>query len=212
MFMFELAVATVPIAMLLVLSEILWRTRLLRGEAARKMLHIIIGSYVAYWLYFLSFREIELLSLAMLIGVAISHKYQIFHAINDIKRKTWGDIFYAIGLGLTAVISREPWVFAIAVLHMSVADGLAGLLGTYFGKSTQYKVLGSTKSLVGTGVFVLTSLGLFALFNYYHPSEIIWPVMFSMPIFLALVENVGIRGTDNIMIPVFVAVIANALL
>lgn len=210
--MFELAVATVPIALLLVLSEILWRTHLLRGEAARKLLHIIIGSYVSYWLYFLSFREIELLSLAMLIGVVISHKYHIFHAINDIKRKTWGDIFYAVGLGLTAVISREPWVFAIAVLHMSIADGLAGLLGTYFGKSTRYKVLGSTKSLVGTGVFIATSFCLFALFNYYHPSEIIWPVMFSMPLFLALVENVGVRGTDNIMIPVFVAIIANALL
>lgn len=209
---YELAVATVPIALLLVLSEFLWRARLLRGEAARKMLHIIIGSYVAYWLYFLTFRQIEFLCLVMFVTVTLSHKYHIFHAINDVKRKTWGDIFYALGLGLTAIISREPWVFAIAVLHMSLADGMAGLIGTYFGKNNRYKVLGSTKSLVGTAVFVLTSFSLFALFNYYHPSEIIWPVMLSMPIFLAVVENVGIRGTDNILIPVLVAVIANALI
>lgn len=210
--MFDLAVATVPIALLLVLSEILWRARLLRGEAARKLLHIIIGSYVAYWLYFLSFREIELLCVAMLIGVTLSHKYHIFHAITDVKRKTGGDIFYAVGLGLTALISREPWVFAIAVLHMCIADGLAGLVGTYLGKGNRYKVLGSTKSLVGTGVFIVTSFALFAVFNHYHPSEIILPVMLTMPFFLAVIENVGLYGTDNILIPVLVAIIANSLI
>lgn len=210
--MFELALATGPVALLLVLSEILWRTHLLRGEAARKLLHIIIGSYVAYWLYFLTFREIQFLSLAMLVGVTLSHKFHIFHAITDVKRKTWGDIFYAVGLGLTAVVAKQPWVFALAVLHMCIADGLAGLIGTEFGKKTRYKVLGTTKSLVGTATFVVVSVLLFAVFNHYHPAEIIWPVMIVMPLFLALVENVGVYGTDNILIPLLVAVIANSLI
>jgi phytol kinase len=210
--MFEIALAIVPVALLLILSEILWRAHLLRGEAARKLLHIIIGSYVSYWLYFLTFREIQLLSLAMLVGVTISHKYHIFHAITDVKRKSWGDNFYAVGRGLIAVLARQPWVFAIAVLHMSVADGLAGLLGTEFGKGNRYKVLGATKSIVGTISFMLVSFGLFALFNHYHPSAIIWPVMLTMPIFLAFVENLGVYGTDNIMIPLLVVLIANALI
>ncbi len=210
--MLEIALAVVPVALLLVLSEILWRARLLRGEPARKLLHIIIGSYVACWLYFLTFREIELLSLAMLVGVTISHKYHIFHAITDVKRKTWGDIFYAVGLSVTAIVAREPWIFAIAVLHMSIADGMAALVGTQFGKANRYKVLGSTKSVVGTLTFMVVSFGLFVLFNHYHPSAIILPVMLSMPVFLALTENVGVAGTDNILIPLLVAVIANGLL
>jgi phytol kinase len=210
--MFEIALAVVPVALLLILSEILWRAHLLRGEPARKLLHIIIGSYVAYWLYFLTFREIQLLSLAMLIGVTISHKYHIFHAITDVKRKTWGDIFYAVGLGLIAVLAKQPWAFAIAVLHMSVADGLAGLIGTEFGKGNRYKVLGATKSVVGTLSFVVVSFALFAVFNHYHPSAIIWPVMLAMPSFLALIENLGVYGTDNILIPLLVVIIANSLI
>jgi phytol kinase len=210
--MFEIALAVVPVALLLILSEILWRAHLLRGEPARKLLHIIIGSYVAYWLYFLTFHEIQLLSLAMLIGVTISHKYHIFHAITDVKRKTWGDIFYAVGLGLIAVLAKQPWAFAIAVLHMSVADGLAGLIGTEFGKGNRYKVLGATKSVVGTLCFVVVSFALFAVFNHYHPSAIIWPVMLAMPPFLALIENLGVYGTDNILIPLLVVIIANALI
>lgn len=210
--MYEIALAIGPVALLLVLSEVLWRTHLLRGESARKMLHIIVGSYVAYWLYFLSFREIQLLSLAMLVGVTLSHKFHIFHAITDVKRMTWGDIFYAIGLGVTAVVAKQPWVFAIAVLHMCIADGLAGLIGAEFGKKTRYKVLGSTKSLVGTFTFIVVSFLLFAIFNHYHPSEIIWPVMLSMPFLLALVENVGVYGTDNVLVPLIVAIIANSLI
>lgn len=209
--MFEIALAIGPVALLLFLSEILWRLRLLRGEPARKLLHIIIGSYVAYWLYFLTFREIQLLSLAMLIGVAISHRFHVFHAITEVKRKTWGDIFYAAGLGLIAVLAKQPWVFALAVLHMSLADGLAGLIGTEFGQKNQYKVLGATKSVVGTITFVVVSLALFVLFNHYHPMHIMWPIVAVMPFFLALTENLGAYGSDNLLIPLFVVLIANAM-
>lgn len=205
--MIELAVAVIPLGMLLVVSEILWRARVLRGEAARKMLHIVIGSYVACWLYFLTFREIQFLSLMMLIGVTISHRYHIFHAIYDVKRKTWGDIFYALGLGLTAVIAKEPWVFALAVLHMSVADGLAGLIGVNYGKKNQYKVLGSTKSVAGTLAFMVASFGLLLIFNHNHPAEISRLVMLLVPPVMAAVENFGVRGTDNVMIPVLVALL-----
>ncbi len=210
--MLELAVAAGPIAVLLVVSEVLWRARYLRGEAARKLLHIIIGSYVACWLYFLTFRQIELLSAAMLVGVIVSHKYHIFHAITDVKRKTWGDIFYAIGLGGAAVIAKQPWVFALAVLHMSVADGLAGLVGSHFGKGNSYKIFGAAKSWVGTTTFWLVSLALFVAFGWQHPSEIMWPIILGMPAVLAGVENLGVYGTDNVAVPILVALVANTLL
>lgn len=210
--MLELAVAAGPIAVLLVLSEVLWRARILRGEAARKLLHIIIGSYVACWLYFLTFRQIELLSAAMLIGVIISHKYHIFHAITDVKRKTWGDIFYAVGLAATAVIAKQPWVFALAVLHMSLADGLAGLVGSQYGNGNGYKIFGAAKSWAGTMTFWAVSLMLFVAFGWQHPSEIMWPIIIGMPVVMAGVENLGVYGVDNLLVPVLVASVANTLL
>lgn len=200
--MIEIAVAIGPLALLLVASEVLWRAKLIRGESARKMLHIIIGSYVASWLYFLTFRQIQLLSLAMLAGVIVSHKYHIFHAINDVKRKTWGDILYAVGLGLTALFAEQPWIFALAILHMSVADGLAGLVGTSFGKSSSYKVFGHTKSAAGTVTFVVASFVLLLAFSQNHPSEITTMVLVFVPFVLAAAENIGVLGTDNILIPV----------
>ena len=199
--MIELAVAIGPLAILLFASEALWRAKLLRGEAARKMLHIIIGSYVASWPYFISFRQIQLIALAMLIGVAISHKFGIFHAINDVKRKTWGDLLYAAGVGFTALLTSTPWVFALAILHMSVADGLAGLAGSCYGKKSEYNVFGNKKSAVGSLVFIMSSLLLLVIFADGHPN-ISPAVLLILPPVLAAVENLGIRGTDNIFIPV----------
>ena len=202
--MIEILVAVVPLAVLLVLSEMFWRAKVLRGEAARKMLHIIIGSYVASWPYFVSFRQIQLIALAMFAGVVLSHKFHIFHAINDVKRKTWGDMLYAVGVGVTAALAREPWVFALAILHMSVADGLAGLAGSCYGKNTEYKVFGNKKSLIGTFVFTVVSFALLTIFAA-TGSPVTFEMALILPPVLAVIENIGIRGADNILVPALVA-------
>jgi phytol kinase len=194
----------VPVFILLVLSEILWRSKILRGEAARKLLHIIIGSYVASWPFFMSFTLIQAISIAFIVVVVLSHKFHIFHAINDVKRKTWGDILYAAGIGLTAALTTSEWVFAVAVLHMSFADGLAGLVGTKFGKKTRYEVLGTTKSIVGTMTFIVCSYIILILFGPSHPFQTPAALVASIPFLAATVENFGVRGADNVLIPLLI--------
>ncbi|RTK94581.1 hypothetical protein EKI60_03105 [Candidatus Saccharibacteria bacterium] len=202
--MLEILVAIGPLFLLLVVSELLWRKRLLRGEPARKSLHIIIGSYVASWPYFLSLNTIQLLSLAMLVGVLLSHKFRIFHAINDVKRHTWGDIFYALGVFIAATFATQPWIFALAVLHMSVADGMAGLVGSQLGSKSRYKVFGYNKSVAGTGSFVLASAVMLGIFALVRPGDIPLLLCLVAPFASAGLENIGMRGTDNVLVPAFI--------
>lgn len=202
--MISLLLGIGPIFILLVLSELLWRAKILRGEFARKVLHILIGSYVAYWPFFMSFQLIQLISLAFIVVVVISHKFHIFHAINDVKRKTWGDILYGAGIGLTASFTNSPWIFAVAVLHMSVADGFAGLIGSKFGKNNQYTVFGYKKSVVGTMTFILLSYVILILLAPSHPFETSALMVVFLPYFAAIIENVGLRGADNIFIPLLI--------
>lgn len=197
----EIVKAIGPIFILLLVSEVLWRTKKLRGETARKSLHIVIGSYVALWPIFLTFQQIQLISVALFIVVLISHRLHIFHAINDVRRKTWGDLLYAVGIGLTATLTSSPWVFAVAILHMSVADGFAGLVGSNYGKSNQYKVFGNNKSIVGTGTFIALSLIILALFSQSNPTQTAPYIIALLPFMAAAVENIGVMGTDNVMIP-----------
>lgn len=202
----DLFLAAAPIFVLLVLSEFLWRKKILRGEAARKILHIFIGCYIALWPYMLSFGTIQFISIALLVVVYVSHVFHVFHAINGVKRKTWGDVLYAVAIGLTATLTKEPWVFTIAILHMSLADGLAGLVGTRHGKRSTYTVFGYEKSVVGTLTFILSSYAILLLTLPFHPVDIL-PILLVVPLVAGAIENIGIAGTDNVLIPLLIVAV-----
>ncbi len=204
--MHDIALAVLPVFALLVLTEVLWRNNSLRGESARKFIHIVVGSYVAFWPFLISFETIQLVSAAFLIVIGISLRFHIFKAIHGVARKTWGEVLFAVGIGLIAVLTNEPWVFTACILHMSVADGFAALAGKRWGKSTRYKVLGHEKSLVGTTVFWLCSLlitGL-AIINIPELQANASTYLLWLPFATSFAENIGINGTDNVLVPVLV--------
>lgn len=209
--MLKIGLAIFPIFLMLVLSELLWRKKILRGEAARKLLHIVIGSYIAFWPFFISFTTIQLISLALLFFVISSHKFRIFHAIIDVKRMTYGDVLYAVGIGITALLTKNPWIFAITILHLSVCDGLAGLAGTRYGKSTNFYFAGQAKSMVGTLVFALSSYIILFLLVTPYLGVTIGPLLVLLPLAAALIESVGVFGTDNILVPLLMVLVLNTV-
>lgn len=204
--MHNIALAVLPVFVLLVLTEILWRRNSLRGESARKFIHIVVGSYVAFWPFFISFQAIQLISAAFLIVVGISLRFSIFKAIHGVARKTWGEALFAVGIGLIAVLTNEPWIFAACILHMSVADGFAALAGKRWGKGNRYHVGNHEKSIVGTSVFWFCSLlitGL-AIANIPDLQADMSIYLLWLPFATSLTENIGIGGTDNVLVPLLV--------
>lgn len=202
----ELALAVMPVFSVLVLTEVLWRNNSLRGESARKLVHIVVGSYVAFWPFLISFQAIQIISVAFLLVVGLSLKFGIFKAIHGVARRTWGEVLFAVGIGLTAVLTKQPWVFTACILHMSVADGFAALAGKRWGKGNRYYVGGHEKSLVGTFVFWFCSLlitGL-AIVNLPALQADASVYLFLIPLATSLIENIGIGGTDNVFVPLLV--------
>ncbi len=72
--MFCMAVIFTVLAVFLVLlgSELWWRKHITHSEFSRKFVHITVGSFVAFWPFYLSWGQIRLLSLGFLIVVGIS--------------------------------------------------------------------------------------------------------------------------------------------
>lgn len=210
--MISIALAIVPIGILLLLTEFLWRTNRLRGESARKLIHIIVGSYVAFWPFFISFTAIQLISVAFLVVVLVSQYFDIFKAIHGVARRTWGEVLFAVGIGLIATLTSEPWIFAACILHMSVADGLAALAGKRWGMAVRYQIDGHDKSVVGTTVFWLCSLIITGLAIYFIPSlqSDATPLLLWLPLAAAATENIGIGGTDNVLVPLLVYAVLNS--
>jgi dolichol kinase len=195
---------------LLCVTELLWRRGKLRVEASRKVIHIGTGVIIAFLPYFLSWTAIQLLSLALLIVIVISYKLNIFRSIHSVKRITKGEILYPIGIGLCALLEPAPWVFAIAILHLALADGIAALIGVHYGKRTAYTIISHGKSLAGSAAFFIVSFCIFAGASVLVADDKLpaYYVSFAgAALILTVVENVSWYGLDDITVPVSVIVI-----
>lgn len=200
----------VAVFAMLVVSEWLWRHKNWHPEYTRKFVHISVGTFVAFWPLFLSSLEIALLSLAFVAVVGVSYYLGLFQAMRSVQRPTWGEIFFALAVGFLAYVAQNGWIYLAALLHMSLADGLAAIVGTKFGKSTRYKVFGHYKSVVGTATFIVISMAIFLGFFKFTPNHF---TLWFVPITLAaaLIENIAVLGLDNLLVPLLVALSLNAL-
>lgn len=208
-----LTLAIVGIVLVLLTAELLWRRKAISGETGRKFVHIVAGSFIAFWPYFLSWPQIEILAAGGLVLTIIARWTGLFHVGFDVKRRGLGEVFFPVGVGFAALISNSPLVFTIAILHLSLADGFAAIVGLRYGMRRKYKVWSYLKTVVGTLTFWFISslIVLAATFSSQQlPHWPLWPVLIWLPVAATLVENVAISGLDNVAVPLLVIVVLRA--
>lgn len=194
------------IFLVLLIAEYLWRTQRLEAETSRKIIHIGVGSFIAFWPLYMSWSMIQLLSGILFLGILLSYQMGVFGAIHKIKQRSSGELWFPIGIGLAAVFTNQPWIFTIAVLHLALADGFASIIGYRFGLR-HYQIGQHTKSLIGSFAFFITSAGLCLLAYLVLLPELPGTslAVFALTPFLATaVESVSRNGIDNVLIPLAV--------
>ena len=202
--MLVIAVCLVVFAVLCI-AEFGWRRGWLKNEIGRKFVHIIVGSFVAFWPLFLTWNQIILLSFAFAAVVMVSKRLKIFRAIHSVQRPTYGELFFAVTVGALALVTHDGWIYMAALLHMSLADGFAAIIGIRYGKSSRYKVLGHTKSIIGTLTFFILSVLILDAYSV-GTSHIEPPMIGLIALGATMLENVSAKGTDNITVPIWIAV------
>lgn len=198
--------SVLAVLVLLCVSELGWRKHWLDNEVGRKFVHITVGSFVAFWPFLLSWNQIRLLSLAFLVVVIISKHFRIFRAINSVQRPTYGEVFFALTVGLLTYVTHSRGVYAAAVLQMSLADGFAAIVGTRFGRENKYHLLGHTKSIVGTSAFFVTSLSILIGYSLLATGLPLAVILFGA-VTATLLENIAALGVDNVLVPLFIGLL-----
>ena len=128
---------TVLVVFLILLgSEIWWRRRISHGEFSRKFVHITVGSFVAFWPFFLTWNQIRLLGVGFLVVVGISKYFRLFRAIHTVQRPTMGELYFALAVGLVTFMTHDQWIYMAALMQMSLADGFAAVMGVRFGRQS----------------------------------------------------------------------------
>ncbi len=101
-------------------------------------------------------------------------------------------------------VTNNAAIYTVALLQMGLADGLAAVIGTRYGKHNQYKIFGHAKSLVGAAAFFITSYSiLLTYFIFTGHISIGWCLLVAAG--AAGLENLGVQGIDNLLVPLFVA-------
>ncbi|MCA9346098.1 hypothetical protein KC960_01260 [Candidatus Saccharibacteria bacterium] len=214
----KLLLALIPVGIILLTSEYLWCKELIKGERARKFIHVLAGVWVAFWPYYLPFDGIFVLGCMMLALVIYSRFTNLFHAIYSVRRKTYGDIFYAIAIMACALWASSDWAFTIAILVLAVADGAAAVSGRLWAKKT-YLVFGQSflkKSYLGTFTFfaicyVSIIVGYLAGGGLIINQHILFYFLL-LPLTLTILENIMPAGLDNVAIPLVAILLMNNFL
>lgn len=191
---------------LYVSEVILIRRHNVKSELSRKLVHMAHGLAAASWAFFLPYKTIIFIELLFFASVLVVKRARVFKGLSNVGRKTWGEIFFPLGVISVALMNPNKWIFAAAVLHLALADALAALVGTIYGQK-EYFVFRQRKTIEGSLAFWLVSaaiiIWLFSMapLSFNHAGAII----LLLPLMAAMLENIGAYGTDNLIVPVFVA-------
>ena len=207
----RLILTVLVVLVLLVNSELWWRLKKPHDEFSRKFIHITVGTFAAFWPYFLTWNEIILLSIAFVAAVVFSRYFGVFRAIHAVERPTWGEVCFAVAVGTLAVTTREPLIYMAALLHMGLADGIAALVGTAYGKKNSYRVWGQRKSIAGSMAFFLVSLIILIGYGTISPVMLHPAVLVAVAGAATALENLAVKGLDNLVVPLMVAGVLTAI-
>ena len=202
------------IFLLLLFSEFLWRKKIVSVELSRKMIHMGTGVMVAFLPFFVSWGNIQALSIAFLAVILLSSRFKILKSIHAVKRVTKGEILYAVGIGICAFLEPTNWMFTVAILHLALADALAAVIGTKWGRRTRYTLLSHGKSLLGSMVFFYVSMAIFLVVIILQPADALpsnYLLLLVLPTLLTSLENISWYGLDNVTIPVAVIILLSSL-
>jgi phytol kinase len=204
----SVALSLLLILILLVGNEILCRKKSIEPETGRKIIHILVGTFIAFWPLYMSWKTIQILSAVLFIGVAVSYQFGIFGSIHNVNRRTSGELWYPVGIGLSAAATVQPWIFTVAILHLSLADGFAAIIGKRYG-IMHYRIGEHTRSMIGSLAFLIISYALCMVAFVALRSELPGAslAVFAVTPFLATsVESISRHGLDNLLVPLAVII------
>jgi phytol kinase len=181
------------------------------GEASRKLVHIGAGPVVLIAWALQIDRRIAIPAAALVtLLAAINHRRRLLPGIEDIDRPSYGTIAYGASITLLLLLwwPLQPLTVAAGVLVMALGDGLAGLVGPLV-NSPSWQILGQRRSLAGTATMAIISaavlLGLASLGSAAGLPVPAPLALVAIGAAAALVEQVALRGLDNLTVPLAVA-------
>lgn len=185
-------------SILLVLVEVLKRKSFISNDLSRRLAHIGAGAINIVAPFFVSHVAIIMVNVLFAGLLLVGRNTDYFSSIKTTNRKTYGDVYFPLGIIVAAVVllPEDITAFQYGVAIMGISDALAGFVGERWGRKT-VSILNNPKTLLGALVFYVSSLVItFILVPQFLP------VVFILPLILTIVEFFLVFGLDNLILPI----------
>jgi dolichol kinase len=175
------------------------------GEWTRKLVHVGGGavSLALPWLIASPWTVLVLASgLALLLWG--TSRLGLLRSVHGVQRRSQGGVYFPIAVFLLFLVGRDqPVFYVVAILTLLLADALAALLGSAYGRYT-YAVEGDRRSIEGSTVFFLTTflgvhLPILLLTDVDRAVSVL--VALQVALLVTFLEAVSLRGNDNLLVP-----------
>jgi phytol kinase len=185
-------------SILLILVEVLKRKSFISNDLSRRLAHIGAGVINIVAPLFVSHVAIIIVNVLFAGLLLVGRNTDYFSSIQTTNRKTYGDVYFPLGIIAAAVVLLPDNVtaFQYGVAIMGISDALAGFVGERWGRKA-VSIFNNPKTLLGALVFYVSSLVItFILVPQFLP------VVFILPLILTIVEFFLVFGLDNLMLPI----------
>ena len=182
--------------------EVLKRKNILSVNSTRRLIHIGAAIIAYTFPNYLSLEQALIMCFIVLLMMVFSRYKSVLSHIHKVSRKTWGEIFYPLGMMIATFVFLPNSVgnFRIIILILGISDLLANIIGTNWGVHS-FIVFNCKKSLEGLIAFFLSAFVILIIFQ-------VSPIT---AIFISLISSTAEffspYGSDNLTVPVIVSIL-----
>jgi phytol kinase len=180
--------------------EVLKRKKILSANSTRRIIHLGAAIIAFSFPIYLSLAQALIMCFIILMIMSFSRSISLLSHIHAVERKTWGEIFYPLGMMVVVLLflPHNPVNYRIVILILGISDLLANIIGTHWG-SKYFILFGGKKTIEGTLAFFVSIFVILLAF------KIALPIAILISLVTSLVEFVSPYGSDNLTIPIVVS-------
>ncbi len=184
------------------LVEMLQRRAKVEHALTRKIAHISSGLITFFLPNFLNAQQIIVLAIIFTVLLGISKYFGLLSSIHKINRRTLGEVYFPLGVGISAFffLPNDILAFQFGILVLAFADALAGIIGDTLEKH-QIPLLENGKSLEGSATFFLTTFFIGFFISSKLQTSFSITTMLTVATFVTVIESILVFGLDNLLLP-----------
>ena len=202
---FFVILVTIPI--LIYISELTLRFKILSPESNRRLVHLFVGMLITISpLIFSDYLLPSILALIFIIVNYFAYYNEKFMGIHSQNRITYGTIYFPIGyLILTIGFWQYTELVIISLAILAIADPFAAIIGENSSENSEFVIWEDKKTIQGTIAYFIISFILISLLGrLFFQFSTAYLICFSLfTAFGATVAEItSSKGSDNFSIPV----------